>query len=149
MADASIIDIGGVQWNIKDKEARERVTTLEEKTSANFDYSLKEKEIGTWLNGEKLYRLIIKGTTTTHNADIDLLTLNIKEITNLSGCFNTSEAYVFSFNFYHANNTSEIGLIYGYLQYYIAQKKLGIFFGSKYYFDKVSFTIQLEYTKNE
>ena len=30
MADASIIDIGGVQWNIKDKESRERVTVIED-----------------------------------------------------------------------------------------------------------------------
>lgn len=30
MADASIIDIGGVQWNIKDKEAREKITVIED-----------------------------------------------------------------------------------------------------------------------
>ena len=30
MADASIIDIGGVQWNVKDKESRERVTVIED-----------------------------------------------------------------------------------------------------------------------
>lgn len=30
MADASIIDIGGVQWNIKDKEARDRITVIED-----------------------------------------------------------------------------------------------------------------------
>lgn len=30
MADASIIDINGVQWNIKDKEARDRITVMED-----------------------------------------------------------------------------------------------------------------------
>ena len=29
MADVSIIDIGGVQWNIKDKEARDKITVIE------------------------------------------------------------------------------------------------------------------------
>lgn len=29
MADASIIDIGGTQWNVKDKEARDRITVIE------------------------------------------------------------------------------------------------------------------------
>lgn len=31
MADASIIDIGGTQWNVKDKEARQKVLDLENK----------------------------------------------------------------------------------------------------------------------
>ena len=31
MADASIIDIGGVQWNVKDTEARQKVLDLENK----------------------------------------------------------------------------------------------------------------------
>lgn len=30
MADASIIDIGGVQWNIKDKEARNKIAVIED-----------------------------------------------------------------------------------------------------------------------
>lgn len=30
MADASIIDIGGTQWNVKDKEARDRITVVED-----------------------------------------------------------------------------------------------------------------------
>lgn len=30
MADASIIDIGGVQWNVKDKEARDKITVIED-----------------------------------------------------------------------------------------------------------------------
>lgn len=29
MADASIIDIGGTQWNVKDKDARDRIAVLE------------------------------------------------------------------------------------------------------------------------
>lgn len=30
MADASIIDIGGVQWNVKDKEARDKIAVIED-----------------------------------------------------------------------------------------------------------------------
>lgn len=30
MADASIIDIGGVQWNVKDKEARDKIAIIED-----------------------------------------------------------------------------------------------------------------------
>lgn len=30
MADASIIDIGGTQWNVKDKNARDRITVIED-----------------------------------------------------------------------------------------------------------------------
>ena len=30
MADASIIDIGGVQWNIKDKDSRDRIAVIED-----------------------------------------------------------------------------------------------------------------------
>lgn len=30
MADASIIDIGGVQWNVKDTDARDRITVIED-----------------------------------------------------------------------------------------------------------------------
>lgn len=36
MADASIIDIGGTQWNIKDKQARNDITKLEEKTTVKI-----------------------------------------------------------------------------------------------------------------
>lgn len=30
MADASIIDIGGVQWNVKDREARDKIAVIED-----------------------------------------------------------------------------------------------------------------------
>lgn len=30
MADASIIDIGGTQWNVKDKEARDKIAVIED-----------------------------------------------------------------------------------------------------------------------
>lgn len=33
MADVSIIDIGSTQWNVKDKQARNDITKLEEKTT--------------------------------------------------------------------------------------------------------------------
>lgn len=30
MADASIIDIGGIQWNVKDKESRDKIAVIED-----------------------------------------------------------------------------------------------------------------------
>ena len=41
MADASIIDIGGTQWNIKDKEARNNIIKLEEKTTIKITNKIK------------------------------------------------------------------------------------------------------------
>ena len=64
MADASIIDIGGIQWNVKDKEARERVTTLEEKTTIKITKKVDEVTIKMNLveiNGEKFIQLHLSG----------------------------------------------------------------------------------------
>ena len=149
MADASIIDIGGVQWNVKDKEARERVTTLEEKTSANFDYSLDEKIIGTWINGKPLYRLIIQGKTTNRTLTINLSDRNIEKITRMDGMFNASENYFLPIPNYLARNTNEIATIFSYAIYSINSKNLNITFGNASYYSSIDVIMQLEYTKNE
>lgn len=149
MADASIIDIGGVQWNVKDKEARERVTTLEEKTSANFEYSEEEKEIGTWIDGKKLYRLIIQGTTTNRSLTLDLSSRNIAKITKMEGVYNASDLYYISLPSYLARNTDEISKIYAYAIYSIASKNISMTFGTNSYYSSIEVILQLEYTKNE
>ena len=149
MADASIIDIGGVQWNVKDKESRERVTALEEKTSANFDYSLDEKIIGTWTDGKPLYRLVCKGIRTTDNVSINLEEKNIKEITSIKGVFKTSTDLVYPFNTFSPYNAQNLTKYYSVTVYRHTYKDLYVGFGDDSMYSYVQFTVQLEYIKNE
>lgn len=149
MADASIIDIGGVQWNIKDKEARDRITTLEEKTSANFDYSLDEKIVGTWIDGKPLYKLLIQGTTTNRRVDIQLSDKNIEKITSITGVCNANNMFNIPICFYFAENESAMKKNYTFMYYINESKSLYLGFGTEPEYDNVTFYIQLEYTKNE
>ena len=149
MADASIIDIGGVQWNVKDKEARERVTALEEKTSANFDYSLDEKVIGTWIDGKPLYKLLIQGTTTNKREAIVLSDKNIKQITSINGVCNANNMYNIPICFYFAEKESGMTKNYTFMYYINESKSLYLGFGNAEEYSSVTFTVQLEYTKNE
>ena len=127
MADASIIDIGGVQWNVKDREVRERVTALEEKASANFDYSAEEKIIGTWIDGKPLYKLLVKGTTTDKRVNLALSDKNIKEITNMTGVCNANDMYNIPICFYFADNVSGMKENYTFM-YYMGTKNIVYWF---------------------
>lgn len=149
MADASIIDIGGTQWNVKDKEAREKITSLEGKTSANFDYSLDEKEIGTWIDGKKLYRLIVQGSITTKRTKVSLLDRKIDTITSFNGVYKDDENTIYPITYYFADTTSDIGKNYIITYYSELDKLLFLGVGNANYFSNVSFIIQIEYTKNE
>lgn len=149
MADASIIDIGGTQWNVKDKEARERVTTLEEKTSANFDYSAEEKVIGTWIDGKPLYKLLIQGTTTNKRENVVLSDKNIKQITSITGVCNANNMFNIPICFYFAENESGMKENYTFMYYINESKSLYLGFGDAQEYSNVTFTVQLEYTKNE
>ena len=149
MADASIIDIGGVQWNVKDRETRERVTALEEKASANFDYSAEEKIIGTWIDGKPLYKLLVKGTTTDKRVNLALSDKNIKEIINMTGVCNANDMYNIPICFYFADTESGMKENYTFMYYIREQKTLYIGFGNAIEYSKVTFYVQLEYTKNE
>lgn len=149
MADASIIDIGGVQWNVKDKEARERVTALEKKTSANFDYSLDEKEIGTWLNGEKLYRLVITGSTTVSPTYIHLNDKNIKNLINMKGIYTAGDDFVYQFNTYIPVNAQNLSKYFAGMGFSNSDKSLFMSFGVDDIYKNVSYILQFEYTKNE
>ena len=149
MASASIIDIGGIQWDVKDREARERVTSLEEKTSANFDYSLDEKEIGKWINGEKLYKLVIVGNATTSPYYINLQNKNIKEIIDIKGLHIPTNNIVYPFNVYMPYNSQELSKYMAILGFVNASKVLLMSFGNDPIYSNIKFTIQIEYTKNE
>ena len=149
MADASIIDIGGVQWNVKDKEARERITSLEEKISANFDYSAEEKVIGTWMDGKPLYKLHIKGTSTNKRVTIDLSDKNIEEITSMTAVCNAGNISILPICFYVAFDEKKLTENYTFMYYIVEKKSLFIGFGDGAQYSNVTFYIQIEYTKNE
>lgn len=149
MADASIIDIGGVQWNVKDREARDKITSLEEKTSANFDYSLDEKIIGTWVDGKPLYKLVCKGIRTTANVLINLKEKNIKEIASIKGVFKTSTNVVYPFNTFSPYNAQNLTKYYSIAAYRFTNNDLYVGFGEDSMYSHVEFTVYLEYTKNE
>lgn len=149
MADASIIDIGGVQWNVKDKDARDRITSLEEKTSANFEYSENEKVIGTWIDGKPLYRLIIQGSSTNRRVTVNFSSKNIAKITKINSVFNASGMYVMPLPNFLARNTTELGAVYAYAIYSESNKNMEITFGNQSYYSNVEVILQVEYTKNE
>ena len=149
MADASVIDIGGVQWNVKDKEARERVTALEGKTSANFDYTLDEKVVGTWIDGKPIYKLVIQGNRTTSNVSINLEEKNIKEVISIKGVFKTKINTVYPFNTFSPYNAQNLNKYYSVALYRFDYKDLYVGFGEDDMYSNVKFTVQIEYTKNE
>lgn len=56
MSTVNKIDIDGVQWDIEDHYARERISNA-------FTYSYDEIDTGKiWVNGEKIYRKVVTGT---------------------------------------------------------------------------------------
>lgn len=64
MADVAKIDIDGVQWDIKDQNARNRIATLEEKTTVKVTVKINEETVKLNLveiNNEKFIQLHING----------------------------------------------------------------------------------------
>ena len=60
MQDVKIIDIDNEQWNMKDQEARNRISALEEKTTVKITKKIDKEEIKMNLieiNGEKFIQL--------------------------------------------------------------------------------------------
>lgn len=99
MADASIIDIGGTQWNVKDKEARDRITTIEDILTVkdlpnliinrNPDYSWSSLEIYNHYSFGKIHFIYIRlqnvrGSSigSTYSAKIGLLNIKPKKETS-------------------------------------------------------------------
>lgn len=63
MADVTKIDIDGVQWSIKDQEARNKITVLEEKTTVKVTKKIDTNNIKMNLveiNGEKFIQIHIQ-----------------------------------------------------------------------------------------
>ena len=64
MANAAKIDIQGVQWELKDQNARDRIATLEEKTTVKVTVKINEKNVKLNLveiNNEKFLQLHCDG----------------------------------------------------------------------------------------
>lgn len=61
--------------------------------SGKVEYSMSEKEIGTWINGEKLYQRTYTGTFTNHQSggveqNLFSFTYNLKSIEGYANGFN-------------------------------------------------------------
>ena len=64
MAEVAKIDIDGVQWDIKDQNARDRITALEEKTTVKITQKVVEQALKINLieiNGEKFIQIYANG----------------------------------------------------------------------------------------
>lgn len=148
MAEVHIVDIDGEQWDMKDLPLTQRVAAFEEKTTNNFEYSTTEQEIGKWIDGKKHYRMVITGYTLIHNARIELANKNIKDITKISGMCNASGIHFFPIPYFYLNQVENIGKYFTYSYYNIENKEIRVRFGEAEYFDNVTFSIEIEYTKN-
>lgn len=64
MADVKIVDIDNVQWNMKDQNARDKITILEEKTTVKITKKIDKENIKMNLieiNNEKFIQLHFNG----------------------------------------------------------------------------------------
>lgn len=149
MADAKIVNIKGVQWDLKDEVARNKIKEFEEKTSKNFNYSLNETEIGKWINGEKLYRLVVTGNITGRENVIPLSDKNIKSVVKIGGVFTSSTGITHPFDYRLPGIIEEYDRFYAIAAYRAQGKEIFIGIGSEPNFINAPFVVQLEYTKNE
>ena len=79
----NILDIDGTQWEIRDEEARKKISVLETSFNSLTDYK-KDKEINTgtkWIDGKAIYRKVffsninwINGETIGSIKDHDTIT---------------------------------------------------------------------------
>lgn len=68
MADVSILDIAGSQWNFKDNKARSEIYATNDKFKIAQSYSTAEIETGgTWIDGKKIYRRIFTKITADYS----------------------------------------------------------------------------------
>lgn len=99
MADASIIDIGGTQWNVKDKEARDRITVIEDiltvkdlpylTLNRNPAYSWTSLQLSNHYSFGKIHFIYVrlqnvsgKGIGSSNSAKLGLLSIKPKKETS-------------------------------------------------------------------
>lgn len=148
MAEVHIVDIDGEQWDIKDKLLTERVNAIKERTTKNFEYSTEEQEIGKWIDGTKLYRAVITGNTTSHSENISLADKNIKNITKMIGTCIADNGVIYPIPYYSAYLTNQLGWYYTLVTYTFRTETLDVDFGLAPIYNRVTFNIEIEYTKN-
>ena len=148
MANAAKIDIQGVQWELKDQNARDRIAALEEKTTKNFEYSTVEQKIGKWIDGKDIYRLTLTGETKDRAVFINLSDKNIENVTKLNGVCLADDTYFFPIPYYKANTVDTLTDSYVYTNYGKTNKILFIEFGKASYFNNIKFNLEIEYIKN-
>lgn len=69
-------------------------------------YSFEEKEIGTWIDGKKIYRKVYTGKITEYAQDIFTVPEPIEDLIDIKGYLKTSETnYKFPFNFTQNDST--------------------------------------------
>lgn len=99
MANASIIDIGGTQWNVKDREARDKITVIEDiltvkdlpnpTINRNPNYSWTSLQLYNHYSFGKIHFIYIRlqdvkgnGIGSTESARIGLLNIKPKKETS-------------------------------------------------------------------
>ena len=86
MQDVKIIDIDNEQWNMKDQEARNKITALKEDFNSLTTYSTNETLTGEkWIDGKPIYRKVVDvGTLPNTTSKIVLHNIqNINSVVNL------------------------------------------------------------------
>lgn len=70
-------------------------TNIENMPKGGLDYSLQETEIGTWIDGRKVYRKVIyKESIRDGNVSIEHGITNLDMIINTSGCVSISPVHM-------------------------------------------------------
>lgn len=75
MADVSILDIAGSQWNFKDNGARSEIYATNYKFNIAQSYSTAESETGgTWIDGKKIFRKVV---SLPQGSSVDISSWNV------------------------------------------------------------------------
>lgn len=113
------------------------------------NYSTTEKEIGTWIDGKKLYQKTFTGSmpTTGNSHNIDISTLGVDTVYDVSGMIEYVNGVLFAIN--RTNSSSEyIATIITY-DSNISNKRINISWGSGVSFLSTSkYHITIKYTKS-
>ena len=147
MADVSKIDIDGEQWDIKDETARNLIENINNKVNLMSEYTTTEKEIGTWVDGKKLYRLVITGHTNNRVFRRDLASFNIETLIKINGTVNASNQYYLPIPYRFIEDSTHLDTYYTYVLYDIVNKYLDLRMGLASYFASTDIYLVLEYTK--
>ena len=115
------------------------------------EYSTTETVIGTWINGNPLYRKVIEVASidsAKNNYDVAISISNLNEIVNIGGTIKISGTNTYKpITTIYTDDSSAVGSIYSFSVYAITDSYISLSYGNwwKEIFDKAY--IILEYTK--